>query len=547
VLYEGKRVEFSVKSDPHGDQVVNVSGHAASAPSGEMAESNGSTMGVRKRRARLRALVLDLFAGRTLVIASNRGPLTFERSRSGEMRRRRGTGGVVSAVSAISRYANPVWICSPMSEMDREMARQAQGRPVDSSTADYSFRIRFVLSERDRYHDYYYKVSNPLLWFLQHHMWDLVRGPTFTAELWSAWDSYREVNEAFADAIVEEVERAADPAIVMLHDYHLYLSPGSLASRLPDGNLVSQFVHIPWPGPDYWMVLPPAIREEIFRSLCGNAVLGFQTGRWALNFLRTCQSLLPGATVDYHSRIVTWQSRTTRVRAYPISVDVAALRRASRTKGTAGHREHLLPRLGEQTVIRVDRIEPSKNIVRGFEAFDLLLERYPEHMGRVRFMALLVPLRLAIEEYQLYLEEIIVLAQRMNLKYGDGEWQPIKLYVGESYPRAVAAMQLYDVLLVNPIVGGMNLVAKEGATVNDRDGVLVISEGAGASEELGEGALVVSPYDVVQTAEALHRALIMPAEERAERAATLRAAVEQHTVDDWLYDQLNDLSALVSP
>ena len=545
-MYEGERVELSFKHDPHGDQAVEVTGQAACAPSREMAESNGSTMAVRKRRARLRKLARDLFGGCTLVVASNRGPLTFEQSTSGEVRRRRGTGGVVSAVSAISRYVNPVWICSPMSEMDRKMAREARERPVACSTADYSFRIRFVLSEQDRYDDYYYKVSNPLLWFLQHHMWDLVRSPTFTPEMWSAWDSYREVNEAFADAIVEEAERAADPAIVMLHDYHLYLCPGSLASRLPDGALVSQFVHIPWPDADYWMVLPPAIREEIFRSLCSNAVLGFQTGRWALNFLRTCQSLLPGATVDYHSRSVRWQSRTTRVRTYPISVDVAALRRVKRAKGTAGYREHLLPRLGEQTIVRVDRIEPSKNIVRGFEAFDLLLERYPEHIGRVRFMALLVPSRLTIDEYQLYLEEIIVLAQRMNLKYGDGEWQPIKLYVGESYPRAVAAMQLYDVLLVNPIIDGMNLVAKEGPMVNERDGILVISEGAGASEELGDGALVVSPYDVLHTAEALHRALVMPAEERAERAATLRAAVERHTVDDWLYDQLSDLSALMS-
>jgi trehalose 6-phosphate synthase len=433
-----------------------------------------------------------------------------------------------------------------MSGTDLEMAREARESPVVCSTADYSFRVRFVLSEQDRYDDYYLKVSNPLLWFLQHNMWDLVRSPTFTPETWSAWDSYRQVNEAFADAIVDEVERAAYPAVVMLHDYHLYLCPGSLASRLPDGALVSHFVHIPWPGPDYWMVLPPAIRQEILRSLCGNAVLGFQTGRWALNFLRTCQSLLPGATVDYDCRTVRWQSRTTQVRTYPISVDVAALSRVSRTKGAAAHREHLLPRLGEQTVVRVDRIEPSKNIVRGFEAFDLLLERYPEHIGHVRFMALLVPSRLAIEEYQLYLEEIIVLAQRINLKYGDAEWQPIKLYVGESYPRAVAAMQLYDVLLVNPITDGMNLVAKEGPMLNDRDGILVISEGAGASEELADGALVVSPFDTLHIAEALHRALVMPAQERADRAATLRAAVAQHTVDDWLYDQLSDLSALVS-
>ena len=162
----------------------------------------------------------------------------------------------------------------------------------------------------------------------------------------------------------------------------------------------------------------------------------------------------------------------------------------------------------------------------------------------MRFLALLVPSRLEIEEYDQYLEEIIVLAQRINLKYGDREWQPVKLYVGEDHARAVAAMQLYDVLLVNPMIDGMNLVAKEGPVVNERDGVLVLSEGAGASEQLGEGALVISPYDVVQTAEALHRALVMSPAERAERARILCRTVEDHRVGDWLYDQLLDLSIL---
>lgn len=330
----------------------------------------------------------------------------------------------------------------------------------------------------------------------------------------------------------------------MLQDYHLYLCPGILESRLPEGCVLSHFVHIPWPGPDYWMILPSPIREQILSSLCSNEILGFHTRRYALNFLRTCQSLLPNAEVDYSSWAVKREGKMLRVRSYPISIDISALRRTSKTRATARQREHLLPRLGERTIVRVDRIEPSKNVVRGFQAFDLLLERHPQHLGKVRFIASLVPSRLAIEEYQRYLEEIIVAAQRINLKYGDTEWQPVKLYVGENYPRSVAMMKLYDVLLVNPIVDGMNLVAKEGPIVNERDGVLVLSEGAGASEELGEGALMVSPYDLVQTAEALHQALMMPSAERARRAGRLRSIVEDHTVTDWLYDQLLDLSRL---
>ena len=487
-------------------------------------------------------MVRDLFVQRSFVIASNRGPLTFERSRSGRVRGRRGTGGVVSAVSAISRYANPVWVCSPMSSVEREMARETPGQLIAHSTKDYDFRLRFVVAKEETYEKYYSTVSNPLLWFIQHYMWDPPRAPTFTPEMWAAWESYQEVNRAFAEAIAEEVARAGKPAIIMLQDYHLYLCAGALAPQLPDGCVVSHFIHIPWPGPDYWMILPPIIREHILRSMCSNDILGFQTKRYALNFLRSCQSLLPGADVDYSSQTVKRDGKTLRVRSYPISIDITALRRTANARKTAQEREYLLRRLGEQTIVRVDRIEPSKNIVRGFQAFDLLLEWYPEHQGRVRFLAFLVPSRLQVEEYQQYLEETTEAAQRINLKYGDRNWQPVELFVGEDYARAVAAMQLYDVLLVNPIIDGMNLVAKEGPVVNERDGVLVLSEGAGACEELSEAALVVSPYDLMETAEWLHRALAMSPRERAQRAKTLRRIVEGQTVTDWLYDQLLDLS-----
>lgn len=509
-----------------------------------MKEPRTKELTLRQRKDRLRKLVRKLFAGRSLIMASNRGPLAFQRSRSGKLRRRRGTGGVVSAISAISRYANPVWICCPMSSVDREMAREKRGQLMAMSTKDYDFRLRFVLTGEDAYEKYYSVISNPLLWFIQHYMWDAPRNPTFATEMWSAWERYREVNQAFADAIAEEVRRANEPAIVMLQDYHLYLCAGALADRLPDGCLMSHFVHIPWAGPDYWMILPPRVREEIFSSLCSNDIVGFHTSRYVMNFLRTCQSLLPGAEVDYSARTVKRQGKTVWVRTYPISVDITALRRLSRSEGTLRQREHLLPRLGEHTIVRVDRIEPSKNIVRGLEAFDLLLDRYPEHVGQVRLIASLVPSRMQVEEYQQYLEEIIVLAQRINLKHGDREWQPVKLYVGEHHPRAVATMQLYDVLLVNPIIDGMNLVSKEGPVVNQRNGVLVLSEGAGSCEELEEAALVVSPYDVVDMAESLHRALAMPAAERRNRAGELRRIVEKHTVTDWLYDQLVDFSSL---
>lgn len=500
---------------------------------------------IRRRRARLRRLVSELFADRSLIIASNRGPVTFDESRSGRLRATRGTGGMVSAVSAISRYASPIWICSPMTSADRKLALQHPGELIPYSTKDYDFRVRFVLTEEESYEEYYLTVSNPLLWFLQHYMWDLVRDPTFGPEVWSAWKNYQQVNQAFAETIAAQTTSGRKRAIVILQDYHLYLCPGALAPLMPEGSLLSQFIHTPFPGPDYWMVLPPTVREQILASLCCNDVLGFHTRRYALSFLRTCESLLPGARVDYSALTVGRAGKTLFVRAYPISVDLRSLRRLAKARKTREERDHLLRRLGEQTILRVDRIDPSKNIVRGFKALDLLFERHPDHLGHVRMLALLVPSRLGIEEYRKYLDEVIVAAQRLNLKYGDRAWEPVKLIVGEDRARAIAAMQLYDVLLVNPIIDGMNLVAKEGPVVNERDGVLVISEGAGASEELAGGALVVSPYDVVQTAESLHRALTMSPEERAERATELRSSVEQQTVGDWLYDQLVDLSQIL--
>jgi trehalose 6-phosphate synthase len=431
-----------------------------------------------------------------------------------------------------------------MSSVDREMASERPGELIPYSTKDYEFRLRFVVTDRESYDLFYLAVSNPLLWFIQHYMWDLVRVPTFASEMWSAWQGYQRVNQAFAEAIATQVASEGNHSIVVLQDYHLYLCPGVLAPLLPADCLLSHFVHIPWPGPDYWMILPVAMREQILASLCCNDILGFHTKRYVLSFLRTCESLLPGAQVDYSAQTVKRAGKTLLVRIYPISIDVRSVRRVAKSRRTARERDHLLRRLGEQTILRVDRIDPSKNIVRGFEALDLLFERYPEHLGKVRLLALLVPSRLGIEEYRKYLDEVIVAAQRLNLKYGDREWEPVKLIVGEDYARAVAAMQLYDVLLVNPIIDGMNLVAKEGPIVNERDGVLIISEGAGASQELGEAALVVSPYDVVQTAEALHKALVMSPGERADRTATLRNIIEGHNVGDWLYDQLVDLSEL---
>jgi trehalose 6-phosphate synthase len=287
------------------------------------------------------------------------------------------------------------------------------------------------------------------------------------------------------------------------------------------------------------------MREAILEGLCAVDVLGFQTREDGLNFIRTCQSHLPRASVNYkHSRI--WhRNHATYVRDFPISIDVGALRRLAASPGVAEYRSEIEDFVGDRRlIVRVDRSEPSKNFIRGFQAFEEMLELYPEHRGRVKFLAILVPSRLAVDEYQSYLDELMAAAGRVNAKYGGSEWEPIRLLVGQDYPRAVAALQLYDVLLINAIADGMNLVAKEGPIVNQRDGVLILSERAGARQQLESGSTVISPCDVYATAEAMHQALVMSPEKRRERADRLRWLVEREDITDWLCRQLDTVTDL---
>jgi trehalose 6-phosphate synthase len=203
------------------------------------------------------------------------------------------------------------------------------------------------------------------------------------------------------------------------------------------------------------------------------------------------------------------------------------------------YREQLTQFYGDwQIILRIDRIEPSKNIVRGFQAFDELLELHPEHRGKVKFLALLVPSRLGVDEYGTYLDEVMGVAGRVNAKYGGNDWEPVRVFVEENFPRAVACLQIYNVLLANSIADGMNLVAKEGPTVNLQDGVLVLSERTGAYQQLESGVLVISPLDIYGTAEAMHQALTMPPEERRARSERLRSLIEQQDIVDWLHQQL---------
>jgi trehalose 6-phosphate synthase len=379
-------------------------------------------------------------------------------------------------------------------------------------------------------------------------MWDVPRAPVIDRTVWEAWeDGYVAVNRLFAEVIAEQVRATSRPTLVMLQDYHLYLAARFLRTNMSprERPTLLHFVHIPWPGPEYWRILPPAMRQAILDGLCGVDLLGFQTRADGLNFIRTCQSHLPRAHVDYKKDRVWYRNHATYVRDFPISIDVGALGQVAESQEVADYLSEIQDDVGDrQLILRIDRIEPSKNIVRGFQAFEEMLGIYPEHLGQVQFLALLVPSRMDVDEYQNYLDDLMAAAGRVNAKYGTSEWEPVRVLVGESYPRAVAALQLYDVLLVNAIADGMNLVAKEGPIVNQRHGVLILSERTGARQQLEAGAIVISPCDVYATAEALHQALVMSTGERSERATRLRWLIEREDITAWLCRQLETVAEL---
>jgi trehalose 6-phosphate synthase len=506
----------------------------------EMTVDTGTRDDLRQRCEKVQA---DFFSNRDLIIAANRAPVIFETTQDGNLRFQQGGGGLATALLGLCQQTNATWIACERTEADADWraGNMAPGK-------DNNYWVQFIAPEASVYEGYYNVIANPLLWFLQHSMWDVPRAPVIERSTWEAWENgYVAVNRRFAETIAIHVRILSRPVLVMLQDYHLYLVARFLRQSLRprERPTVSHFVHIPWPGPEYWRILPLAMRHAILDGLCAVDLLGFQTREDGLNFLRTCESHLPRSRVNYKRGRVWYRNHATHVRDFPISIDVASLRELAGSPEVAEHYADIQDKVGDlQVIVRNDRIEPSKNIVRGFLAFEEMLECYPEHHGKVKFLAILVPSRLGVDEYQDYLDELMAGAGRINAQYGSSEWEPVRMLVGESYERAVAAMQRYDVLLVNSIADGMNLVAKEGPVVNQRNGVLILSELTGARQQLQSGAIIISPCDVYATAEALHQALVMPLDERRERAERLRWRVEQEDIYDWLCRQLQTIQEL---
>ena len=499
-----------------------------------------------------------------VVLLSHRGPVSFERDEEGARTASRGAGGLVTALSGlVSDLPDAVWVCAADSDEDAAVAAEGDGGAVevtldqeprvvgadDAAEGAASVRLRLVEVDRQAHDDFYTVIANPLLWFLQHGMYGLALAPELTKREHAAWDDgYVAVNRLFADAVATEVEARGGRALVMLHDYHFYLVGREVRARCPEA-VLSFFLHIPWPGPDAWRVLPPPWRERVLNGLLGNDVVAFHTEGFARNFLLCCQELL-GLPVDLEAMTVAVGDRTVAARHYPISIDVGAMRELAASAEVAEHADALREAFcGEdrQLVLRVDRTDPSKNIVRGFRAFATLLEDHPELAGKVSFLALLQPSRQDVPEYADYLAEIGATVARVNAAHGRDGWAPVDLRLAEDLAMAVAAYTVCDVLMVNALADGMNLVAKEAVVVNTRDSVLALSENTGAHQELGAFAVTLFPFDVQQQADALYEALTMDRGLRRARREAAARVVEENDIGKWLSAQLADLGVGLPP
>ncbi len=472
-----------------------------------------------------------------LMLVSNRGPVTF--GPDGDVRR--GTGGLVTALIGLATHRDVTWIASAMTAEDVAMAERHGGHafPVSAPGGD-EYRVKLVASDAEAYDRFYNIFANPLLWFIQHYLWDQSNAPDIRRNETEAFEfGYNVVNEDLARAVLEEVQDVERP-VVMVHDYHLYTLPALIRRARPDVFL-HHFVHIPWSQADSWRVLPAPIREDLYRGILANDIVGFHTRTYRRNFLQCCEDLL-GLEVDHAAGIIRIDGREVWVRNYPLPIDADAIQAVAARPRVADFERELLRRRRADLILRVDRADLSKNILRGFAAFDVFLDQHPEFRERVTFIAQLMPSRTDVPEYAEYLERIEAIVAVVNHRHGTPDWMPIQLKIRDDLEEAVAAYKHYDVLMVNAMFDGMNLVAKEGPMVNERAGVSILSENTGAHEELEQFALSVNPFDIQELADSIHAALTMPAAERQRRIDGLRSVVTARNPGDWIDEQLRDIA-----
>ena len=450
----------------------------------------------------------------------------------------------MTALMSLATHHDVTWIASAMSDVDREIAAESDGAVEDVLPNGAEYRLRFLAHDPAAYEGYYNVVANPTLWFVQHCLWELVNEPDHEQSgLIEAWrNGYTPINAAFAKAALEELARKPE-AVVFFNDYHLYLAPRLVRTSAPEASLL-HFVHIPWPQPACWRVLPEEISAGVHDGLLANDVVGFHTSRWRRNFIQSAQSVLGAERVPGEAA-VSHAGAKTCLSARGISIDPRELAELAGDPRVAEHERRIEETRPELLVVRVDRTDPSKNIVRGFRAYELFLELHPELHGRVSMLSCLDPSRLDISEYEDYLEAIQREARRVNERFQQQGWLPIDLQIADDVYQSFAAYKQYDAFFVNAISDGLNLVAKEAPLVNEREGVLILSENTGAHEELGSFSLTIDPLDIRAQADAIYEALTLPAEVRGRWIEGIRSWVGEHDLAWWINGLLRDLDDCV--
>jgi trehalose 6-phosphate synthase len=473
-----------------------------------------------------------------LLVASNRGPLSFKEQDDGSLAASRGGGGLVSGLMSMGGGDEIVWVCAALSDGDRLAARRAPGGRLDQDGHDTDgTAVRMLDIDEATFYRAYNVVANTTLWFVHHLLFATPTTPAFDASFRRAWTSYQAYNRAFAEALAQD---AAEGARVLIQDYHLTLAPRMLRELRPDLR-IAHFTHTPWAPPEYFRLLPDAVARETLLGMLGADHAGFHSARWAQAFSSCCAEMLDATCVDQPDGTidVTFDGHTTQLAIHALGVDADDLRaRASQDDVNARYATAREALGDKQAIVRVDRTELSKNIGRGLLAYAELLRRYPEWQGKVVHIASAYPSRHDLPAYREYTGQVQRLAGDIENEFGTDDWRPVILHVTDDYARSLALYRAGDVLLCNPVRDGMNLVAKEVPVLSERGCAVVLSKEAGAADELGGDSLLVNPFDVSGTADALDAALRMPAAERRARTDRMAKVASRLPPAQWLADQV---------
>nr|BAJ19081.1 putative alpha,alpha-trehalose-phosphate synthase [Streptomyces sp. SANK 62799] len=490
---------------------------------------------------------------RALAIASDRGPVAFSGA-GPRLRAERRTGSVTAILDTAARGLprHTLWVAPSAAEADRRAIGSVEHARL-TRRLGYTY-TPLPVSER-QYREYYDDVGVRMLWLALHGLWPDVAGTGARPPDPSAFTrSYQQVNRGVAEQIVRQT-RPDTP--VLVQDYQLATTPGFIRALRP-GQPIGLFLHTPFCTPDELARLPRSVSGAVLDGMLAADLLGFQSPRWASNFLDCCEAwdrrVQRGGTAAHIVGVVdsprppqtggaAGPTRISTVSCYPVLADSALLAANAQSAEVSAWERELAPNPAIRRIVRVDRIDPSKNILRGLEAFHSVLERTPGFWGRVAMTACLTPSRERIPEYRVYADRIRHTAERLNHRFPGC----LDVHLGHDVARCLAALKSYDVLLVNPVRDGMNLVSQEGPQLNTRHGALVLSRSAGSSDLLGQQALLLDdPRDVDATARALRNALALSPAERRQRAAGLRDAVADGDPVRWLARQVQELERLAA-